>query len=70
MVVKVTVGLALYQLCVTDLSGLSTYRINGLVRKMSISLRSVKGLVDLTLALPLTDQARHNSRKHDRLKTV
>jgi len=27
---KVTVGLALHWLCITDLSGLSTYRLNGL----------------------------------------
>jgi len=41
---KVTVGLATHWPCVTDLSGLSTYGLNGLLSMMSITLSLRKEL--------------------------
>ena len=35
---KVTIGLVLHWPCIVDLSGLSTYRLSGLVREMSTTL--------------------------------
>ena len=48
---KVTGGLALHELCVTDLSGLSTYGLNGLARKVSTPDALCKGIDWLTFYL-------------------
>jgi len=48
---KVTVGLASHWPCVTDLCGLSAYKLNGLVREIAPHLCAISGLVDFTIPL-------------------